>query len=121
MAIVRIDFSNNQLTGLERKIASVVHDAMTQILSVPQNENYIVCERHEDGMLLHDPQHVARDRLSKIVFIQITLNQGRSEELKKRFFSLLTERLAAETGTAKENVFINLIEVASENWSFGRK
>jgi phenylpyruvate tautomerase PptA (4-oxalocrotonate tautomerase family) len=54
-----------------------------------------------------------------IVFIQIILNQGRSTELKKKFYSRIAEDLHSELGMRKQDVFISLVEVSKENWSFG--
>lgn len=98
----------------------VVDRVMSEVLSVPARENFIVCQAHEEGMLLHDAENVSPDRLGRIVFIQITLNQGRTDELKERFFAELTSRISAETGELPQNVFINLVEVDRANWSFGR-
>ncbi|MGE5623038.1 MAG: tautomerase family protein [Bacillota bacterium] len=77
-------------------------------------------QAHDAGMLLHAPGQVSPERLERIVFIQITLNQGRSDELKEKFFSELTSRISAETGEHAQNIFINLVEVAKTNWSFGK-
>lgn len=120
MAIVRIDFSKSQPAQFGPAVASVVNATMQQILSVPAKENYVVCQSHDDGMLFHDPENVTPERLAKIVFIQITLNTGRAEALKVQFFAMLTQRLSEATCIAPENVFINLLEVARENWSFGQ-
>jgi phenylpyruvate tautomerase PptA (4-oxalocrotonate tautomerase family) len=54
------------------------------------------------------------------VFIQITLNRGRSPELKNEFFQTLTQSIASSGHAQAENIFINLVEVARENWSFGK-
>ena len=51
--------------------------------------------------------------------IQITLASGRTVELKKALFKTGAEFLATEQGFRKEDVFINLVEVGRENWSFG--
>jgi len=51
--------------------------------------------------------------------VQITMSAGRSLELKKSLYKRMVERLAAEAGLRAEDVFINLVEVAKENWSFG--
>jgi 4-oxalocrotonate tautomerase len=40
-------------------------------------------------------------------------------ELKKALFAKIAERLARSPGLRKEDVFVNLVEVAKENWSFG--
>jgi len=120
MALVRIDFSTTRSPTFGRTVAGVVDRVMSTVLSVPPRENFIVCQAHDEGMLLHDPGHVSPDRLSKIVFVQITLNQGCSDELKEKFFAELTGQLSAETGESPQNVFINLVEVARTNWSFGK-
>jgi hypothetical protein len=51
--------------------------------------------------------------------VQITLNEGRALELEKLFYKTLAERLHGELGVRLEDVFINLVEVKKENWSFG--
>jgi len=53
------------------------------------------------------------------VIIQITLNEGRTTELKKAFYKALAERLNRELGIRMEDVFVSLVEVKKENWSFG--
>lgn len=45
--------------------------------------------------------------------------KGRTVELKKAFYKALAERLHQELGVRLEDVFINLVEVKKENWSFG--
>ena len=52
-------------------------------------------------------------------FIQITLNEGRTLEAKQRFYRAVAKALAARPGIRTQDVLINLVEVAKENWSFG--
>ena len=51
--------------------------------------------------------------------IQITLNQGRTTEMKKALYKRIAELLEKELNLRKEDVLINLVEVPKENWSFG--
>jgi phenylpyruvate tautomerase PptA (4-oxalocrotonate tautomerase family) len=53
------------------------------------------------------------------VIIQITLNAGRSVEQKKSFYRAVAEELRSRLGLRGEDIFINLVEVPEENWSFG--
>jgi phenylpyruvate tautomerase PptA (4-oxalocrotonate tautomerase family) len=39
--------------------------------------------------------------------------------MKKAFYKMVSERLHQELGLSKEDIFINLVEVKKENWSFG--
>jgi 4-oxalocrotonate tautomerase len=50
--------------------------------------------------------------------VQITISAGRSLEKKRALFRRIADNLAA-LGIRREDAWINLIEVAKENWSFG--
>ena len=92
---------------------------MQEVLAVPPQENYIVCQGYPKGAIFHAPGACTPERLDEIVFIQITLNQGRSPELKAKFFSELNLNLVATGRVQPENIYVNLVEAARENWSFG--
>ena len=49
----------------------------------------------------------------------LTLNAGRTVEQKKSFYKAVADGLHARLGLRREDVFISLVEVAKENWSFG--
>jgi 4-oxalocrotonate tautomerase len=53
------------------------------------------------------------------IFLQITLNSGRSVELKQRLYKAIADGLHEGLKLRKEDVFINLVEVPRENWSYG--
>ena len=55
----------------------------------------------------------------KFIDDEIKLNEGRTLEMKKAFYEALAERLHQELGLRLEDIFINLVEVKKENWSFG--
>ena len=51
--------------------------------------------------------------------MQITLNAGRTVEMKKALYARIAELLATSPGVRREDVLVSLVEVAKENWSFG--
>jgi 4-oxalocrotonate tautomerase len=53
------------------------------------------------------------------VFIQITLNTGRTVDQKRAFYKAIADRLHERLSLRREDVFIGLVEVSKENWSFG--
>jgi hypothetical protein len=53
-----------------------------------------------------------------VVFVQIFLNAGRSVEVKRALFARLGESVA-RAGFRKQDLLVNLVEVARKNWSFG--
>jgi 4-oxalocrotonate tautomerase len=47
------------------------------------------------------------------------MSVGRTVQAKQAFYREIAEQLHAQLGIRKEDVFINLVETARENWSFG--
>jgi phenylpyruvate tautomerase PptA (4-oxalocrotonate tautomerase family) len=66
-----------------------------------------------------DPNYLGIHRSDACVFIQITLNSGRTVEQKQHFHRAVADGLRETVGLCREDVFINLVEVPKENWSFG--
>ena len=120
MALVRIDTPEGIDEDKAKKISSITNNLMVSILSIPPQENYVIRQRHNVNYLLHHPEETSTDSLNEIVFIQITLNQGRTEALKTNFLNTLVNELNAQLGLNSKHIYINLTEVSSENWYFGK-
>ena len=58
-------------------------------------------------------------RSADAVIIQVTLNEGRTVEMKRAFYKAVADGLQAKAGLRREDVVISLVEVKKENWSFG--
>jgi 4-oxalocrotonate tautomerase len=67
----------------------------------------------------YDPQYLGIQRSDKVVFIQITLSAGRKPGQKRALYRRIVELLGKSPGVRPEDVVINLVEVAWEDWSFG--
>jgi phenylpyruvate tautomerase PptA (4-oxalocrotonate tautomerase family) len=92
---------------------------MRQTINVPEHDNFQVLTEHDSDKLVNDPQYLSIQRTDGQVFIQITLNEGRTVEQKKALYLAIAQGLEREAGVRPEDVFINLVEVRKENWSFG--
>jgi len=119
MPLVRINLRRGQAQGFGRRVGEIVYQTMVDVINVPQDDNFQVITEHEPDGLIYDPHYLGIERSDGVIFIQITLNEGRSVELKKTFYKALTERLHQKLGVRMEDVVINLVEVKKENWSFG--
>jgi len=82
-------------------------------------DNFQIITEHDQDSLIYDPSYLDIARTDGVIIIQITLNEGRTLEMKKAFFKAVAERLHKELGVRMEDVFIGLVEVKKENWSFG--
>ncbi|GAB5096375.1 tautomerase family protein [Caballeronia sp. HLA56] len=118
MPFVRIDLKKGKNADYRQKIGLVVYEAMLSV-GVPQNDRFQVINEHEDANFMFDPTYLGIARDDDLVIIQITWNEGRSTDQKKALYRAIAEGLSTSPGIRPENVFINLVEVKKENWSFG--
>ena len=118
MPLVRIDtLKTNAQLGPD--IGRIVYETLQEVFKVPADDNFQVISAHEAGGLIYDPHYLGISRGDGIIFIQITLNEGRPTASKQAFYSRLAEELAEQLCLREEDVLINLVEVKKENWSFG--
>jgi 4-oxalocrotonate tautomerase len=119
MPLVRIDLRQGASPPFRKAIADGVHAAMIETLAIPPDDRFQVISEREPDNLVYDPQYFGIRRSDKVVFIQITMSAGRKPGQKRALFKRISELLAKSPGVRPEDVFINLVEVAWENWSFG--
>ena len=120
MPLVRIDLNQEKYNAdTSKKIGDLVYIAMEEELSVPKDDKFQIITKHDDTELNIPESYLGIKYTNKIVIIQITLNSGRSTELKQKLYKRIAEDLNKELDIRKEDVFISLVEVAKENWSFG--
>jgi phenylpyruvate tautomerase PptA (4-oxalocrotonate tautomerase family) len=118
MPLVRIDLREGKPADYRAAIGEVIYDALLSI-GVPQNDRFQIITEHPKSGLIFDPGYLGVERSEALVMIQITLNEGRSLELKKRLYKSIADQLNSRLSIRREDVFINLVEVKKENWSFG--
>lgn len=119
MPLVRIDLIRGKTAAYRRTIGDVVYQAMIDVINVPANDRFQVIGEHDRENFICDPTYLGIKRTDDCVFIQITLNAGRTIPLKQAFYKRIADGLHERLGLRREDVFINLVEVEKENWSFG--
>jgi len=119
MPLVRISLMKDRPTGLGKKIGAIIYRTMLDTINVPLHDNFQVITEHDSDSLIYDSEYLNIPRTDDVVFIQITLNEGRTLEMKKLLYRALAERLDQELGLRQEDILVNLVEVKKENWSFG--
>jgi len=102
-----------------QKVGEIVYQAMVDTINVPVKDHFQIITEHDSHSLIYDRTYLDIQRTPGIIVIQITLNEGRTVELKKLLYQIIAERLHSGLDVRREDVFINLVEVKNENWSFG--
>ena len=119
MPVVRIDLPEGTSVDFRARVGDIVYRTLRDVLSVPEHDRFQVITEHPKEGLSFDREYLGIHRSDQCVLFQITLNAGRSLELKQKFYKELAERLHRGVALRTEDVLINLVEVPKENWSFG--
>ncbi|MGJ7507480.1 tautomerase family protein [Variovorax sp. GT1P44] len=119
MPLVRIDLAAGKPTPYRRAIGEVVYDAMLSTINVPTNDRFQIITEHPSDDFIVDPTYLGIERSADCIIIQITLSEGRTVEQKQAFYKAIAKGLNERLQVRMEDVFINLVEVRKENWSFG--
>ncbi|MCP1487616.1 phenylpyruvate tautomerase PptA (4-oxalocrotonate tautomerase family) [Pseudomonas fluorescens] len=119
MPLVRVDIKQNPDPTFAKRIGEQIYAALRSCIDVPEHDNFQILTEHEGQHLVYDPQYLGIQRSDGVVFIQITISEGRTVEKKQLLFKTIAESLRTQLAVRPQDVFINLIEVKKENWSFG--
>jgi len=119
MPLVRISLLRGKPEGFGRKVGEVVYQAMRDTLNVPVKDKFQLISEHAPDSLVYDPDYLDIERSDGFIAIQITLSEGRSVEMKQAFYRRIAEELQRKLDVRPQDVFVNLVEVKKENWSFG--
>jgi phenylpyruvate tautomerase PptA (4-oxalocrotonate tautomerase family) len=119
MPLIRISLKAGKPAAYRQAIARNVYEALRETFNVPERDFFATFSEHGADGFLFDPAYFNIERSDHLVIIQMTVSNTRTVEQKKALFERIAERLARTPGIRPQDVFINLIEVAKENWSFG--
>jgi phenylpyruvate tautomerase PptA (4-oxalocrotonate tautomerase family) len=118
MPLVRIDLRKGKQTAYREAISRIVQESLVSV-GVPKDDRFQVIAEHDAENFVFDPNYLDIRRTEDLVIIQITWNEGRTVEQKKALYKAIADGLAATLSLRREDVFVSLIEVKRENWSFG--
>ncbi|GLS42161.1 tautomerase family protein [Methylobacterium brachythecii] len=119
MPLARIDLVEGKSADYRRTIGDVVYEAIVSALGAPKDDRFQIITEHPAADLIIDPTYLGIQRTPDCVVIQLTLNGGRTLEKKQAFYKQVADGLNERLGLRREDVFISLVEVLKENWSFG--
>jgi len=119
MPLVRICLREGKSEPYRKALADGVHQAMVEAIEIPPQDRFQVITEHSANDLIYDPTYLGVQRSDDIVMVQIRLWAGRKPGQKRKLFQRMAEILAKDPGLRPQDLVINLVETAWENWWFG--
>ena|SRR5215469_5166852 len=119
MPLVRIDLRRGKPAAYRRAVCDAIYRAMRESFAVPDEDRFMIVTEHDEPDFIFSERYLDIARSPDLVIVQITANDTRTIDQKKAFVARVAALLAENPGLRPQDIFINLVEVAKENWSFG--
>jgi 4-oxalocrotonate tautomerase len=119
MPLVRIDLRAGHSPAIRQAVGDAVHRAMVEAIGIPPDDRFQVITEHPADGLVYDPGYLGIRRSDAVVFVQITLNTGRTVEQKRALYARVAALVSERAEIRAADVLVSLVEVSRENWSFG--
>lgn len=119
MPLVHIALRAGKPPAYRQALCDGVYRALQETFDVPEDDQFMAITEHEAANFRYGTAYLGVARSDGLVFIQITASATRTAAQKKALYRRIAERLGEQPGLRPEDVFVNLIEMARENWSMG--
>lgn len=119
MPLVEITLRRGKSPEYIRSVADAIHEALVAQANVPPDDRFQIVHEVDDTWVIAHPSYGGVSRTSDLIIVKITLNVGRTLEIKKNLYADISRRLETDADVRPDDVMICLVEVVKENWSFG--
>src|SRR5262245_30108025 len=119
MPLSRISLRRGKPAAYRRAILDGIYAAMRETFDVPEDDRFMIVSEHDADGFDYGKSYLGIERSDDLVIIQLTVSNTRTVAQKKALFARIVAKLEQNPGIRRQDVFINLVEVAKENWSFG--
>lgn len=119
MPISHISLRTGKSDAYRQAIVDSLYQALREALNVPEDDQFVTVSEHEAANFRYGASYLGIARSDDLVYIRITVFNTRTVEQKKALYRRLAELLGEKPGIRAEDVFVNILESAKENWSLG--
>lgn len=119
MPLVKIYLREGRDSAFLDSVGTAIHDALVAEANVPADDRFQLFHELGEGRLHANPTYAGVERSADLLVIEITLNAGRTVDTKKKLYAAIVANLE-RVDVRPDDVLVSLVEVARENWSFGR-
>ena len=119
MPLIHISMRAGKPEAYRQAIFDGLYHAMRETLDVPEDDQFMTIREHDATNFRTSTSCYGVSRSEDVVYIQITVFDTRTTKQKKALFRRTAELLGENPGIRPEDVFVNVLEAAKENWSVG--
>jgi hypothetical protein len=111
----------NRFSSAQKKaLGAALPIALNEALQLPVEDQFVIISEHQPDELFLNPTYMGMERSEDSIIISVLFTAERPLTDKRAFTAAACRHVAGALGIAADDVFIALMPVPRENFSFGR-
>jgi phenylpyruvate tautomerase PptA (4-oxalocrotonate tautomerase family) len=120
MPLVKIHLRKGKSDEYLRLVSEAVHEALVAAASAPADGRMQIFNQLEPNELVAHPSYGGADRTADLIVVEVTLNAGRTVEVKRSLYRQMARNLERAVSLRPDDLVVSLTEVSKDDWSFGK-
>lgn len=118
MPLIQIHLAKGKSSQYIKAVTDGIHESLVKAWKIPVTDRFQMISEYKKSHFHFDKTIWGVKRSDHLVAIYIT-SIGRSIEMKKRLYKEFVKVLGKNPGVRKEDIFVTIVTVNREDWSFG--
>jgi phenylpyruvate tautomerase PptA (4-oxalocrotonate tautomerase family) len=104
----------------KRAIGESLNQSLIEALSIPSGDRFIMISEHDEDELFIDPTFMEMNRTADAMIVTVLIGAHRPQGDKRKLLAAIARLLEDNVDISPDDVFVALVPVPNENFSFGR-
>lgn len=104
----------------KRALADALNQSLVQGLGIPEGDRFVIISEHTKSELFLHPTFMEMERTSDAIIVTVFVGAHRPVADKRALSSAICRLSTEALGISGDDVFITMVPVPIENFSFGR-
>ncbi len=118
MPLIQIHLVKGKSQKYIKAVTDGIHQALCTAWKIPKNDRFQMVSEYKKSHFHFDKTIWGIKRSDDVIVIYIT-SIKRSQEMKKKLYAEFVKVLGENPGIRKEDIFVSVVQVEREDWSFG--
>ncbi len=118
MPLIQIHLMEGKSPKYIKTLTDGIHQALISAWKIPKTDRFHMVTEHKKGHFHFDKTIWGVKRSDDLIAIYIT-SIPRSQAMKKQLYQEFVKVLGKKLKVRKEDVFVTVVTVKKEDWSFG--
>lgn len=118
MPLVHIHLRKGKTSKYIKDLRDGIHQALQNAWKIPPNDRFQMVSEYKKDHFYFDKTIWGVKRSDNLIAIYIT-SSPRTEAMKKKLYRELVKVLGESPKVRKEDIFVTIVTVGREDWSFG--